>query len=275
MDYSGVVPAFSSSRFQSGYHAKHKHDHKQQHRSQYQSRREIDEDENEDHGDPDMTTVLFQWEEPVDYLFSHPYSRETVTLHRLGGYATNNDGVELEETESDDDDDDNDDDDDDDDDDEYRFKHDQLMEKYYIHDCVIHPGWRGKGLASKLWKALEESLIPVRDRDHGRNLDTDRRDLDEDMNKVKDEQEPRNLQEHTDHQHRRHSRRRREGLRGSKMSRHRKGALNLREIVLVSVRGTRPFWELVGGFRVVNDHDIDLSVYGDAAFLMSRPFMFY
>ncbi|KAF9133502.1 hypothetical protein BG015_003551, partial [Linnemannia schmuckeri] len=119
------------------------------------------------------TTVLFQWEEPVGYLFSHPYSRESVTLHRMGAHAgttaeekseasskpkrirlqgggsaagKGHDHSQEEEEEE-----------------ETDFDHDQTMEKYYIHDCAIHPSWRGQGLASKLWKALEESLIPTRD----------------------------------------------------------------------------------------------------------------
>ncbi|KAG0278353.1 hypothetical protein BGZ97_009745 [Linnemannia gamsii] len=125
----------------------------------------------EEEEDDDDTTILFQWEEPVGYLFSHPYSRESVTLHRMGAHEEKSEtkkGTEAtskpkrirlegggggatdhdEETE---------------DEEESKYDHDQWMEKYYIHDCAIHPSWRGQGLASKLWKALEESLTPARD----------------------------------------------------------------------------------------------------------------
>jgi GNAT superfamily N-acetyltransferase len=129
--------------------------------------------------------------EPVGYLFSHPYSHESVSLHRFP--------KAKEATE------------------ESLLDHDQLMEKYVIHDCAVHPDWRGKGLASKLLKAMEESLLPGGDSS--------------------------------------------------------KGAPNLKEIVLVSAQGSRPFWEH-NGYQVVADHDVDLSVYGDSAFLMTRSFTF-
>ncbi|KAF9092503.1 hypothetical protein BGX29_010427 [Mortierella sp. GBA35] len=268
--------------------------------------------ENGDEGD---TTVLFQWEEPVGYLFSHPYSRESVTLHRLGAGTRHSvahqsttgaagseasskpkrirlDGGGGGNTEATgvgkagENDGENDGDNDEDEGEDTMFDHDQWMEKYYVHDCAIHPGWRGQGLASKLWKALEESLIPIRDADNqdegasgtgagqeaGSGTSGDLVDTEEEEEDDGDEMT------------------RRRGRRGSKKShghghghghaagghsrRRRRGAPNLKEIVLVSVQGTKPFWERAGGFQAVTDHDIDLSVYGDEAFLMHKAFVF-
>jgi len=139
--------------------------------------------------------------EPVGYLFSHPYSRESVLLHRVSGHTTGSDVPKAKEATEED-----------------LLDHDQLMEKYVIHDCAAHPDWRGKGVASKLLQTMEESLVPGGDSS--------------------------------------------------------KGAPNLKEIVLVSTQGSRPFWEHNGGYQVVADHDMDLSVYGDSAFLMTRSFTF-
>ncbi|KAG0056011.1 hypothetical protein BGZ83_006624 [Gryganskiella cystojenkinii] len=121
--------------------------------------------ESEEDEEP-TTTVLFQWEKPVGYIFSHPYSRESVTLHRLAKTEETpskrvkvdpvfGEGVEEEDP----------------------YEHDQLMEKYIIHDCAIHPDWRGQGLALKLWKALEESLLPSRHRDDGHSTEGRQGDL--------------------------------------------------------------------------------------------------
>ncbi|KAF9361783.1 hypothetical protein BGX26_011778 [Mortierella sp. AD094] len=233
----------------------------------------LDEDESDD---KDMTTVLFQWEQPVGYLLSHPYSRESMTLHHLGGVGsaattaastaataepsktkkmrldtTGEAGDEATDTESEED----------------PLDHDQWMEKYYIHDCAIHPDWRGKGLASKLWKALEESLTPAR-QDELLNkeglVDTEEEDEGEEEVSSSSSTQPQK-----DHPHRR-----RKTRKGSKRAHRRKGAPNLKEIVLVSVQGTKPFWEHAGGFQVVSDHDMDLSVYGDEALLMRKLFIF-
>ncbi|GJJ74833.1 hypothetical protein EMPS_07191 [Entomortierella parvispora] len=224
-----------------------------------------------------MTTVLFQWEKPIGYLFSHPYSRESVTLHRMADNVVkakkatedipakkmkvdSNLESESEEEEKD------------------PYEHDQFMERYYIHDCAIHPEWRGKGLAAKLWKALEDSLTPSRDGDDDRQnevgdlVDTEEED-DGDQGQDKkagsaqdhDEAASSSSQPNPRRSHRRRHR--------GKGRRHHKGAPNLKDIVLVSVQGTRPFWQHTGGFQVVPDHDMDLSVYGDEAFFMSKPFI--
>lgn len=230
------------------------------------SNEEIDEEE-------PTTTILFQWEKPIGYLFSHPYSRESVTLHRMAENVTAANKATEEtlskkikvdpslESESEEDEKD-------------PFEHDQFMERYYIHDCAIHPDWRGKGLASKLWKALEESLMPDRDGDDNRQhegdlVDTEEEDDDQDH-------ETKGAQDHDEaasassssKPSRSHRRRRR-----GKGRKHHKGAPNLKDIVLVSVQGTRPFWQHAGGFEIVRDHDMDLSVYGDEAFFMSKHFI--
>ncbi|KAF9121626.1 hypothetical protein BGW39_010378 [Mortierella sp. 14UC] len=262
-----------------------------------------DEEEEEEEAD---TTILFQWEEPVGYLFSHPYSRESVTLHRMGAGLAHEGKAEsgaeaslkpkrirldggggapetsskehqakevVEEEEEED----------------WKYDHDQWMEKYYVHDCAIHPGWRGQGLASKLWKALEESLTPSRtsegqdasDAGTGAGASGDLVDTEEEDTDGHDESAP----EEEDEKSASSTTRRRRGRRGSKKGhrgshkhgRHghtRKGAPNLKEIVLVSVQGTKPFWQHAGGFQVVTDHDMDLSVYGDEAFLMRKTFLF-
>ncbi|KAF8931482.1 hypothetical protein BGZ47_011818 [Haplosporangium gracile] len=258
-----------------------------------------DEEEEED------TTVLFQWEEPVGYLFSHPYSRESVALHRMGAHvgttaeekgeasskpkrirlqdgesAAGKDHDHSQEEEEE----------------ETNFDHDQAMEKYYIHDCAIHPGWRGQGLASKLWKALEESLIPTRDSvgagggaggegASGDLVDTEEEEDTEGHEESASSDDGTAAAKETSST----TRRRRGGRRGSKKTgshghgrsrgqgqRRRKGAPNLKEVMLVSVQGTKPFWQRAGGFEVVADHDMDLSVYGTAeeAFLMRKTFAF-
>ncbi|KAG0305066.1 hypothetical protein BGZ99_002218 [Dissophora globulifera] len=227
-----------------------------------------------DRDDQDMTTILFQWEQPIGYLLSHPYSRESVTLHHLGDHHHNHHhhhhqhregavqedpsqakkmrldeqsepssqsqgttpAADYEEEEE-----------------EEEYEHDQGMEKYFIHDCAIHPDWRGKGLGAQLWKALEDSLTPLKDNGDDTPMESE-------------EGEP----EHHHHFHGLH--RHHGGGRHHRGGQQRKGAPNLKEIVLVSVQGTQPFWQHAGGFAIVPDHDIDLSVYGDEAFLMSRRF---
>ncbi|KAF9959726.1 hypothetical protein BGZ72_008973 [Mortierella alpina] len=220
-------------------------------------------DESED--GEDMTTILFQWEQPVGYLFSHPYSRESVTLHRMSSGSDSRPAPPSEkkirldkdvddsgtDTETDSDDD--------------VYSHDQSMEKYYIHDCAVHPDWRGRGLASKLWKALHESLTPHLE---GRHSSEDRDLVDTEEEEEDEEAREEHQQKPRHHRHRHGHRRRHRGARG------RRGAPNLKEIVLVSVQGTKPFWERAGGFQVVADHDMDLSVYGGDAFFMSAPFRF-
>ncbi|KAK3807181.1 MAG: hypothetical protein JOS17DRAFT_780919 [Linnemannia elongata] len=258
------------------------------------------------------TTVLFQWEEPVGYLFSHPYSRESVTLHRMGAHtATTAEGKEKAEASSkpkrirlegggtDADKNHPQDDDQEESEGETKYDHDQLMEKYYIHDCAIHPSWRGQGLASKLWKALEESLFPKRDvhggegaSGAGEGASGDLVDTEEEEEGSEGHSEDAGSDDNTASKEASTTRRRRGGRLGSKKTRshakghsgpghghrhrRRKGAPNLKEIVLVSVQGTKPFWQRAGGFDVVADHDMDLSVYGaeGEAFLMRKMFIF-
>ena len=259
------------------------------------------EDEEED------TTVLFQWEEPVGYLFSHPYSRESVTLHRMGAHtATTTEEKEKGEASSKPKrirlegggtaagEDHPQDDDEEGSEGENKYDHDQWMEKYYIHDCAIHPSWRGKGLASKLWKALEESLIPNRDVYGGEDASGasegasgDLVDTEEEEEGSEGHSESASSDDNTASKETSTTRRRRGGRRGSKKTRshghgrghrhrRRKGAPNLKEIMLVSVQGTKPFWQRAGGFEVVADHDMDLGVYGaeGEAFLMRKAFVF-
>ncbi|KAF9185739.1 hypothetical protein BGZ51_002473 [Haplosporangium sp. Z 767] len=260
--------------------------------------RDADDDSDED----DMTTILVQWEQPIGYLLSHPYSRESMTLHSIGGYTDRNDqrvkgkekekekghptmkkvrldakaehGDSASESESEESEQD-------------PYEHDQKMEKYYIHDCAVHPDWRGRGLASKLWKALEESLAPSRDdgtehlRKEGDLVDTEEEEEEEEEEDVDEKEEEQKAAtgqgkaEREQEQPHRHGHRRRRG--GSRRKRHNRhvGAPNLKEIVLVSVQGTRPFWEHTGGFQVVPEHDHDLSVYGAEAFMMSAPFRYW
>lgn len=255
------------------------------------------------------TTVLFQWEEPVGYLFSHPYSRESVTLHRMGAHtATAAEEKEKGEASSKPKrirlegggtaaDKDPQDDDEEESEGDTKYDHDQLMEKYYIHDCAIHPSWRGQGLASKLWKALEESLTPNRDvhggegaSGAGEGASGDLVDTEEEEEGSEGHSEGASSDDNTASRETSTTRRRRGGRRGSKKTRshgrghsghghrhrRRKGAPNLKEIVLVSVQGTKPFWQRAGGFQVVADHDMDLSVYGaeGEAFLMRKTFIF-
>ncbi|KAG0289604.1 hypothetical protein BGZ96_006867 [Linnemannia gamsii] len=266
---------------------------------------------NEEEGEED-TTILFQWEEPVGYLFSHPYSRESVTLHRMGAHEEKSEtkkgteatskpkrirlegggggaaGHDEEEEEE-----------------ETKYDHDQWMEKYYVHDCAIHPGWRGQGLASKLWNALEESLTPARDSagTAGTGASTGGEsgasgDLVDTEEEESTEGEEESASDHDGtaaaaaasketsttrrHRGRRGSKKTRTGASSHSSHSHRhgqrrrKGAPNLKEIVLVSVQGTKPFWQSAGGFQVVADHDMDLSVYGaeGEAFLMRKAFGF-
>ncbi|KAF9277621.1 hypothetical protein BGZ88_001061 [Linnemannia elongata] len=260
------------------------------------------------------TTILFQWEEPVGYLFSHPYSRESVTLHRMGAHtATSTEEKEKGEASSkpkrirlegggtvagekhpqNDDEEES--------ESETKYDHDQLMEKYYIHDCAIHPSWRGHGLASKLWKALEESLIPHRDVHGGEGASGAGEGPSGDLVDTEEEEEEEGSEVHSENasgdddnntaskessttRRRRGSKKTRSHAQGGHGHRHshghrhrrRKGAPNLKEIVLVSVQGTKPFWQSAGGFQVVADHDMDLSVYGPEgeAFLMRKTFIF-
>ncbi|KAG0248243.1 hypothetical protein BG011_000297 [Mortierella polycephala] len=249
----------------------------------------------------DMTTILVQWEQPIGYLFSHPYSRESMTLHCIGGYTDRSEhsdkgkdkekghptmkkvrldtkiehGDSASESESEESEQD-------------PYEHDQKMEKYYIHDCAVHPDWRGRGLASRLWKALEESLAPVRDDDtehlrkEGDLVDTEDVEeeevVEEEEGEKEEEQNEATEQEGAEREqvppHHHGHRRRRGGSRRKRRNR-RVGAPNLKEIVLVSVQGTRPFWENAGGFQVVPEHDHDLSVYGTEAFMMSAPFRYW
>ncbi|KAF9539042.1 hypothetical protein EC957_005842 [Mortierella hygrophila] len=260
-----------------------------------------EEEEEED------TTVLFQWEEPVGYLFSHPYSRESVTLHRMGAHtATATEEEEKKKGEASSQQkrirlegggtaagkDHLQDDDEEESEGEKKYDHDQWMEKYYIHDCAIHPSWRGQGLASKLWKALEESLVSNRDvhggegaSGAGEGASGDLVDTEEEEEEASESHsESANSDDNTASKET-STTRRRGGRRGSKKTRshahghrhrRRKGAPNLKEIVLVSVQGTKPFWQRAGGFQVVADHDMDLSVYGaeGEAFLMQKTFFF-
>ncbi|KAF9585839.1 hypothetical protein BGW38_000516, partial [Lunasporangiospora selenospora] len=238
----------------------------------------------EEEEEEDMTTVLYQWEQPIGYLISHPYSRESTTLHHVGTRpaeaqgsgtaaagvkkiktetgAAGGSGVDTDESESDD-----------------PMDHDQWMEKYYVHDCAIHPEWRSKGLAVKLWKALEESLTPGRSRGGAgaaEGEETASRDL-VDTEEDEPEEAEKEGEEGAEEGEQSSSARRR-GRRGHRRHRrsHRRhrGAPNLKEIVLVSVQGSSPFWERAGGFQVVRDHDLDLAIYGSDAFLMRRPFFF-
>ncbi|KAG9326967.1 hypothetical protein KVV02_001917 [Mortierella alpina] len=226
------------------------------------------QERHEDQDGDDMTTILFQWEQPVGYLISHPYSRESVTLHRISPAKDSRPAppsekkIRLDEdvdesgtdTETDSDDD--------------IYNHDPLMERYYIHDCAVHPDWRGRGLASKLWKALHESLTP--------HLDNGPSSADKDLVDTEEEDEDEDVRGNTEGEHRQkphHPHHHRHGHRHRNRGVHRRrGARSLKEIVLVSVQGTRPFWEQAGGFQVVADHDMDLSVYGGDAFFMSAPF---
>ncbi|KAG0244265.1 hypothetical protein BGX31_009446 [Mortierella sp. GBA43] len=242
---SGLQPGSSTT-----HHSGHKHHHHHHHHHLHGA----DHDEDDHH-----TTVLFQWEEPVGYLFSQPYKPGTVKLHLIADPTASTPEAKRMRL-------------DDEGEDEDDFEHDQLMEKYYIHDCAVHPAWRGKGLAAKLFKALEESLTPSRTGSHSADTNTDRGDL-VDTEEEEDTDEDHDEAATSSSSHHHHSRHRRKGGRGSK-AQQRKGAPNLKEIVLVSVLGTRPFWERTGGFQVVKDHDIDLSSYGDTAVWMSRPFTF-
>lgn len=235
----------------------------------------------EDNQEDEEEAVLFQWEKPVGYIFSHPYSRESVTLHHVSnktdhqhdGHPSNSNTsstkrVRLDSKHGDDQDTSS-------SSSEDPFEHDPWMEKYFIHDCAIDPEWQGKGVASKLWKALEESLIPAKDgegaggRGEGGASEGSHVDTEDEESEVSSEGEPQQ-QHRSRHRHRSRGKQHR-----SKRSRHhRKGAPSLKEILLVSVQGTQPFWQRAGGFEVVQDHDIDLSVYGNEAFLMSKPFHF-
>ncbi|KAG0070317.1 hypothetical protein BGZ92_004505, partial [Podila epicladia] len=247
----------------------------------------------EDEQSDEEEAILFQWEKPVGYIFSHPYNRETATLHHVSTKADHqHDGhssfspssssaaaqstdsypkrVRLDtahndqdtpssssESESD------------------PFEHDPWMEQYFVHDCAIDPAWQGKGVASKLWKALEESLIPAK-ADAGTSAgggtsEGNLVDTEEEESELSSEGEPQQTQQQQPHRKPRRHRHRR-----GKQHAKRRGAPNLKEILLVSVQGTRPFWQKTGGFEVVHDHDLDLSVYGNAneVFLMRKAFHF-
>ncbi|KAG0023792.1 hypothetical protein BGZ81_007929 [Podila clonocystis] len=246
----------------------------------------------EDEQSEEEEAVLFQWEKPVGYIFSHPYSRETVTLHHVSSKADHQHGrqppsssasapsnvshtkrVRLDEHRDDQDTPSSESESESD-----PFEHDPWMEKYFVHDCAIDPAWQGKGVASKLWKALEESLIPAKE-DAGTSAaggtsEGNLVDTEEEESELSSEGEPSQKQE----SHSSHRRRHRRGKQHSKgrSHYHRRGAPNLKEILLVSVQGTKPFWQKTGGFEVVQDHDMDLSVYGNAneAFLMRKAFHF-
>ncbi|KAF9429161.1 hypothetical protein BGZ76_001723 [Entomortierella beljakovae] len=264
------------------------HHHHHQHHYHHHPGHEVDDDDDDKH----MTTILFQWEEPVGYLLSHPYSQETIGLHRVGNVGvsttttTTTSSEEPSKTKKMRIDPKNGSDDDDDDDstsesDEYLYDHDSLMEKYYVHDCAIHPDYRGKGLAANLWKALEESLIPAKDSDQNLNKssgiidteDEDEENEDDDLHDAEQTGSSTSTDQHRHGQHR-HRRHRHHRKHGKNKNSSRKGAPNLKEIFLVSVQGTQPFWERVGGFEAVNDHDVDLSSYGLDAQFMKKAFIF-
>ncbi|KAF9330815.1 hypothetical protein BG006_006245 [Podila minutissima] len=248
----------------------------------------------DEQSDKEEEAILFQWEKPVGYIFSHPYSRETATLHHVttktdyqhDGHpssssssfaaaqstASHTKRVRLDkqhddqdtpssssESESD------------------PFEHDLWMEQYFVHDCAIDPTWQGKGVASKLWKALEESLIPAKadagigaGGGGGVTSESNLVDTEEEESELSSEGESQQMQQQPHRKPRRHRHRR------GKQHAKRRGAPNLKEILLVSVQGTKPFWQKTGGFEVVRDHDLDLSTYGNAneAFLMRKAIHF-
>ncbi|KAF9321311.1 hypothetical protein BG003_002492 [Podila horticola] len=243
----------------------------------------------EDEQSEEEEAVLFQWEKPIGYILSHPYSRESATLHHVSTKTDHqhdgqpsssssaaqsstshtkrvrldkhdDQGTPSSESESESD----------------PFEHDPWMEKYFVHDCAIDPEWQGKGVASKLWKALEESLIPAK-KDTGTSTgggasEGNLVDTEEEESDLSSEGESQ-TQPQKGHRHRH---RRGKQHKSKRSHYHRRGAPNLKEILLVSVQGTRPFWQKTGGFEVVQDHDIDLSVYGkvNEAFLMRKTFHF-
>ncbi|KAG0224624.1 hypothetical protein BGW41_005032 [Actinomortierella wolfii] len=249
--------------------------------------------EDEVDGDEEPVIVLAQWEKPIGYLLSHPFTRETATIHKIlpmstaastgagagapqttvrtkktrlnqeeGGSdvtaaaetaeaSTHHKSPEPESTieevsELDDQDDlEND-----------RFEHDPSIEQYFLHDMAILPEFQGQGLAYLLYKALEDSLTPSTSSTSSTLAPS---------SATESRQKPATTTTVTTTT--------KSGYTVTTTQRwNRRGAPNLKELHLVSVQGTRQFWENRPKFRVVTDHDLDLSAYGKDAYYMKRPF---
>ncbi|KAF9975139.1 hypothetical protein BGZ73_001316 [Actinomortierella ambigua] len=268
-----------------------------------------EEQKDEEDEDP-VISILAQWEQPIGYLISHPFHRETATLHKIAPSATvykksstaqskkarlDHKGVsaaiganrEEEAKEEDltalhkstpesstgagggDDDDDNNDTatieemsdvdgqkDTEGDTDDERYEHDPLAEKYFLHDMAILPEYQSQGLAYLLFQALEQSLTPPspslppsspKPTHTSTSMSTSTK----------------NVVTTT----------LRSGCTVTMPHRwNRRGAPNVKELHLVSVQGSHPFWSNRPAFHVCHDHDLDLSAYGEDALYMTRPF---
>ncbi|KAG0255628.1 hypothetical protein DFQ27_006171 [Actinomortierella ambigua] len=244
---------------------------------------EEDSEKEEEDEDP-VISILAQWEQPIGYLISHPFHRETATLHKLApSTAAAADASKRDASHS-----------------TTRAKKARLDHAGGASGGGGSGGGEGGAGAGTHHKSSEASMgdgiptpttttieemseIDERD-DHGDDSDDDRYEHDPFVEKyflhdmaILPEFQGQGLAYLLFHALERNTvtTTMRSGCTVTMPRRwNRRGAPNVKELHLISVQGSRPFWENRPAFRVCQDHDLDLSVYGEGALYMTRQFHF-